>query len=456
MSTNRTETKSPRLHTLNLPMLLVSSIVLAFLVYVTYVSLKNFTEMQDVTERYIAAQQDASSMLAASDYLTAQTLIFTVNADKSQVDKYFHEAFKSKRREHSVESIERLYPNNRAFAKLQSALSHSNELMRREFHAMRLVIEAMKYPLGSFPQELQDYQLTSEELALQPAEQRKLAQQMVFGTDYQMYKDWIRGDISECLAMLQEETKEQMLKTPALLRSLIRYQYILIAALVVVMLVFIASTSLLVVKPLKQGTDSMRKQQTMPEVGVYELQSFAKTYNDLFLQNQDLRSKLAYKAEHDALTGLLNRGAFERMRLQSEKRRTALILVDVDKFKEINDTHGHDVGDKVLQKVARFLLQSFRAEDQVFRLGGDEFAVIMVYADSSMRGVVEKKMLQCNELLSTPKDGLPAASLSVGVAFSDRKNPSDDIFKDADTALYSVKRRGRNGIAFYSDAPTQD
>ncbi|MBO4684943.1 MAG: diguanylate cyclase, partial [Desulfovibrio sp.] len=78
------------------------------------------------------------------------------------------------------------------------------------------------------------------------------------------------------------------------------------------------------------------------------------------------------------------------------------------------------------------------------------------YADSSMRGVVEKKMLQCNELLSTPKDGLPAASLSVGVAFSDRKNPSDDIFKDADTALYSVKRRGRNGIAFYSDAPTQD
>ncbi|MBQ1539346.1 MAG: GGDEF domain-containing protein [Desulfovibrio sp.] len=456
MFTKRKETKNPRLHTLNIPMLLVSSIVLAFLVYVTYVSLTNFTEMQDVTERYITAQQDASSMLAASDYLTAQTLIFAVNTDKSLVEKYFHEAFKSKRRERSVESMERLFPNNRAFAKLKSALAHSNELMQREFHAMRLIIEARKYPIDSFPQELRDFNLTPEELALQPVEQQRLAQQLVFGSDYQMYKDWIRDDISECLSLLQEETKEQMLKTPALMRNLIRYQYILIIVLVIVMLVFIASTSLLVIKPLKQGADSMRKQQTMPEVGVYELQSFAKTYNDLFLQNQDLKSKLAYKAEHDALTGLLNRGAFERMRLQNEKRKTALILVDVDKFKEINDTHGHDVGDKVLQKVARFLLQSFRAEDHVFRLGGDEFAIIMVYADSSMRDIVEQKMLQCNEQLSTPKDGLPVATLSVGVAFSDRKDPSGDIFKDADLALYSVKRRGRNGIAFYSDAPTQE
>ena len=80
----------------------------------------------------------------------------------------------------------------------------------------------------------------------------------------------------------------------------------------------------------------------------------------------------------------------------------------------------------------------------------------MVYADSSMRDIVEQKMLQCNEQLSTPKDGLPVATLSVGVAFSDRKDPSGDIFKDADLALYSVKRRGRNGIAFYSDAPTQE
>ena len=454
MSRNTTEHKGLRLHTLNIPMLLISSIVLIFLVYVTYVSLTNFTEMQEVTERYIDAQQDASSMLAASDYLTAQTLNFAVNADKSHVDKYFHEAFKTKRRERSVEEMERLFPNNRAFLKLQSALAHSNELMQREFHAMRLVIEAVKYPTDSFPQALRDYHLSPEEIALPPAEQRRLAQRLVFGTDYQMYKDWIRAGISQCLALLEEETKEQMLKPQALLNNLIRYQYILIATLVVVMLVFIASTSLLVVKPLKQGTNSMLKQETMPEVGVYELQSFAKTYNDLFLQNQDLKTKLAYKADHDALTGLLNRGAFERMRIQGEKRKTALILMDIDKFKEINDANGHDVGDKVLQKVPRLLLQSFRAEDHVFRLGGDEFAVIMIYADSSMRGVVEQKILLCNKQLSTPKDGLPPATLSVGVAFSDRQNPSGDIYKDADTALYSVKQRGRNGIAFYGDDQT--
>ncbi|MBR6467499.1 MAG: diguanylate cyclase, partial [Desulfovibrio sp.] len=107
------------------------------------------------------------------------------------------------------------------------------------------------------------------------------------------------------------------------------------------------------------------------------------------------------------------------------------------------------------QKVSRNLLQTFRAEDHVFRLGGDEFAVIMVYADSSMRDVVEQKMLRCNEQLSAPRDGLPAATLSVGVAFSDRKDPAGDIYKDADTALYLAKQRGRNGVAFYGDAPVK-
>ena len=73
----------------------------------------------------------------------------------------------------------------------------------------------------------------------------------------------------------------------------------------------------------------------------------------------------------------------------------------------------------------------------------------MTRATSAMRQLVINKIARANDILQNPDDGLPKVSLSVGVAFSDRKNPTEDIFKDADTALYQVKRGGRCGCAVY-------
>ena len=73
----------------------------------------------------------------------------------------------------------------------------------------------------------------------------------------------------------------------------------------------------------------------------------------------------------------------------------------------------------------------------------------MVHADSSLRGLIEGKIRRINERLQTPVDGLPSISVSVGVAFSDRENPSGDIFKDADTALYRTKSVRPGGCEFY-------
>ena len=126
-----------------------------------------------------------------------------------------------------------------------------------------------------------------------------------------------------------------------------------------------------------------------------------------------------------------------------------MILVDVDKFKEINDGYGHDVGDKALVRVATLLKKSFRNEDYVCRIGGDEFAVIMLNANSSLRELVEGKISRLNEKLGLADDGLPPISVSVGVAFGDRENPTDDFYKDADSALYRVKESGGRNCAFY-------
>ena len=127
----------------------------------------------------------------------------------------------------------------------------------------------------------------------------------------------------------------------------------------------------------------------------------------------------------------------------------ALLIIDVDHFKQINDTYGHAVGDRVLIRVAEVLRHSFRSVDIICRLGGDEFVVVMTRVNSSMRQLVENKISSANEVLSDPKDDLPVVSLSVGVAFSDRKDPGEDIFLDADEALYKVKAAGGRGCGFH-------
>ena len=180
-----------------------------------------------------------------------------------------------------------------------------------------------------------------------------------------------------------------------------------------------------------------------------ELRFVTRTYNEILRENKEARDKLSHEASHDALTGLFNRGAYDLLMESTDTEHMALILVDVDYFKQVNDKYGHAVGDRVLKRVADILRSSFRSVDILCRIGGDEFAVVMTRVNSSMKQLVINKIAGANELLKHPKDDLPPVSLSVGVAFSDRENPQGDIFKDADTALYKVKKAGRNGCEVY-------
>ena len=202
-------------------------------------------------------------------------------------------------------------------------------------------------------------------------------------------------------------------------------------------------------KPLSRMVEQMRARETVSSTGAEELRFVAETYNAIFEENLRTHERLTYGNMHDALTGLYNRSAYDFMRHDLDMSRNALLLVDLDKFKSVNDTYGHDVGDLVLKRVAEVLRYSFRSTDLVFRLGGDEFVVIMSNVDSSMREQVRRKVDQANVMLQKPKDDLPPSSISVGVAFADRENPEGDIFKDADTALYRMKEAGRCGCYIY-------
>ena len=128
-----------------------------------------------------------------------------------------------------------------------------------------------------------------------------------------------------------------------------------------------------------------------------------------------------------------------------------MILIDLDKFKILNDTYGHETGDKALKRLAEVLKRAFRSEDYVCRIGGDEFAVIMVNATDKMKGLISSKAERIMDSVRDTKDGVPGFTLSIGVAFSDGKTDGDQIYKNADEALYKVKNGGKNGLAFFGD-----
>lgn len=240
------------------------------------------------------------------------------------------------------------------------------------------------------------------------------------------------------------------------LRWMMTQQQLLTLVLLLAVAIEIAAMVLLVIRPVENYSRSIRKQKLLSPQGSAELRYFARAYNVVFEERERRNEELRYKVEHDALTGLYNRGAYEKL-LEEHGREgdIALLWIDVDRFKGINDTYGHDIGDRVLQKVARLLSSGFRATDYACRTGGDEFAVIMSDIVPGQQQVVLDRIGAVRQGLSDVSDGLPPVTLSIGVAFSRQRLEGENLFKMADKALYRVKEAGRNGCAFFSEEDRQ-
>ena len=407
------------------------------------------TRAEEAAERCITAQQAAMDMQAASDYLSEQARAFIATGDPKRAEQFFEEAYVTRRRERALEEFEGLPDSSSARSCLSAAMDASNGLFEIECRAMRLAAESYGLDPSDYPEALRDVQPEAADLRLSSEEQRNKALAMVSDETCQRLRDEIGKNISLSMEMLMEETRARQAESAARLQRLIRREEILTVAMLILALILVLSTALLVTRPLKSYVCHIRREETLPEEGAGELRLLARAYNQMWQQNLRRRELLRYDATHDALTGVFNRGVFEKLRSRCSGRDSTLLILDIDRFKAINDQNGHDVGDRVLCYVAALLQENFRAEDYICRIGGDEFAVIMVHTGSALRAAVENKIRRINELLRTPEDGLPPVSLSVGVAFGDRGNPTDDIFKDADTALYRTKSVRLGGCEFY-------
>jgi diguanylate cyclase (GGDEF)-like protein/PAS domain S-box-containing protein len=180
-------------------------------------------------------------------------------------------------------------------------------------------------------------------------------------------------------------------------------------------------------------------------------------------ERKAIEQQLTYIANHDALTGLLNRQQFHNRLTetltysQRHGSKLALIFLDLDRFKLINDTLGHWIGDLLIKAVAERLKKSFRSNDTLARLGGDEF--IMLLSDIEHIEDVARIAQKTIDLLTQPftlegNDIVVTASVGISV-FPDDGDNSQTLMMNADSAMYLAKERGKNNYQFYTLAMTE-
>lgn len=161
---------------------------------------------------------------------------------------------------------------------------------------------------------------------------------------------------------------------------------------------------------------------------------------------KNAEARLQYDAFHDPLTGLLNRrGLRNRLeRLVDEGTGGAVLFLDLDGFKAVNDTHGHDAGDLLLKEIAARLRQALRSHDVLARLGGDEFAAVLVGADEAATAEVARRLLAFVNQPVSLGDRAAHVSASIGSARLDSGLSVDAVVGEADAAMYRAKALGRN------------
>jgi len=184
---------------------------------------------------------------------------------------------------------------------------------------------------------------------------------------------------------------------------------------------------------------------------------------------KEAEEKLWKLAHFDSLTGLANRNLLEiklRQHLANAGQKqpfSALLFIDLDDFKRINDSLGHKVGDQFLIQVAQRLKQLLRSDDIIARIGGDEFVVLLNNMADNQRETVDQVSRIAIKLLDSLKLPIEIAShqlhlsCSIGITlFNDGSKNSDQVLKEADTAMYAAKRDGKNNFSFFYDKLQQE
>lgn len=444
-----------KLKDVNILMFVIEFILFLFLVWGTRKVSDGYTQLIEATDDYMISQNEIYELERGFDYMTGQVREYVVTMDIQYVDNYFEELNQTDNgKVVKADFVKHFGSINQDICdELEEAVDKEGEMIQTDFHCMKLIAVSMGIPEEDLPMEVSTYELTETEKNFTPQEMQDTAYQLVFDEQYTIMKGKIRSEINEVRNWVSEYTSEQQADRKDMLNSAFHRQRILMAAILLFMTGMFLFVMFMIVNPIHRIIKSIKEEKILELKGTYELRYLASTYNDICRINEASKLELNQQANYDALTGVLNRGSFNRLCdfFKGSLQPLAFLLIDVDVFKSINDNYGHEVGDLALKKVANLLKRFFREEDYTIRYGGDEFVLIMSGANPSEKQVIGNKIDAINqELLNPTEPNLPPFSLSVGVAFS-QKGYNEEIFHKADKALYFTKENGRCGYTFYQE-----
>jgi len=431
----------------------IIAVISSFLFASLFLLSREFNEVQQSTSDYMSWKQTALDVREASDYLTDQVRYYVFNKNKMYMDNYFEEANVTKRRDKAIEVIEEYLPNTDALKGLQEAVERSNALMEDEYYAMRLIVESEHIDMDeTYPDEIQDVVLSDQDLALSDNDKYDLALELVIGEKYLQDKDFIVHKVAYAISQIDTMMEEDVIASTTSLKHILIIQRILIIANILIIGGAIFFIYFFMVRPINSAVVKLQNHEDMELIGAREYLYLASVYNEVKEQSNHIKDKLIFQAEHDQLTGLLNRTGYDAIYRRAKLDKCYYILIDVDYFKKVNDEYGHEIGDKVLIKVASAIDKVFDQDNEfAFRLGGDEFAVLVEHNEDITADELVKKCEAIPDLVHKEGNKIPDITLSMGIAKGTENDTTDTLFKKADTALYSSKRTGRHCITVYTE-----
>ena len=407
-----------------------------------------FNKAEEAMNNFMSWEHTALDVKEASDYLTDQVRYYVYDKDKDYMDNYFYEAKVLRRRDNAINLIKKDLPDSEALSGVTQAVERSNKLMDTEYYAMRLVVDAQGIVMDdTYEDEVRYLELTAEDAALSSEAKLDLALEKVLGEAYVEDKEFIYDKISYAVAQIDTLRQTQVITANNELESILILQRVFIGinVAIVAVVAFIAFHSM--ISPLDRALGKIQKNEAIEVTGLREYRYLASVYNAARERSSKVKDQLVYQAEHDQLTGVLNRTGYDTVFRNADLLKCYYVLVDIDYFKEVNDKYGHKVGDEVLKKVALTLATVFnRGNEFVFRLGGDEFAVLIEENDNIPVEEVVSKCERVTEAINKEGKKIPEISLSMGIAKGSEKDNTDTLFKKADKALYTAKNNGRHNI----------
>ena len=434
---------------------IVSAIGLAFVAFALAGLIAN-TEaaVTEGEQRYVECSEAVDNLMEASDYLTTQARMFVVTGRRECLDNYVYEYSVANRRGKAVDVLRaNLSEDLDAVSELEKALAASNGLAISELAALRLAADY--YGIEDVPPEVARANI--DLFRTKPVGDARLgtAKGLLLSDSYDASKANIIERVEASSQALLEQLNTDLEHNKGVMQSLLFQLRIAVALLLCIIMVFVLALFMYVLKPLGRYVKRLEAGEPLEPDGAFELHYLANAYNVIYEDNTRRIEQLRAYAEQDPLTGISNRSGYDSF-LATHTRNIALLLIEVDNFKDFVAVYGHDTGDEVLVRLAQALTEAFRSTDFPCRIEGALFAVIMTNMNTELRYAIIHKVELVNTLLAEGLSDLPAVTLSAGSAFSTEGMDDKEIYHTASSALQQAKQTRASGVVFYGEGTSAE